>query len=78
MRIAENAAHRGGLGIGFVAVAVQSLLAEDTLSAGYIERHQNVVADLQFLYVLTQLLHYAGELMAERHTHPGIRDGSIV
>jgi hypothetical protein len=30
MRIAEDAAHRGGLGVGFVAIAVQSLLAEDT------------------------------------------------
>ena len=49
VRIAEDAADRGGLGIGFVAIAVQLLLAEDALAAGDVERHQDVVADLQLL-----------------------------
>jgi hypothetical protein len=44
--------NRGGLGVGFVAIAVQYLLAEDALSAGDIERYQDVVADFQLLHVL--------------------------
>jgi hypothetical protein len=43
-----------------------------------VERHQNVVADLQLLHVLTELLHHAGELVAERHPHSGIRNGAVV
>ena len=78
MRIAEDATYRGGLGIGFVAIPIQSLPAEDTRSAGDIERHQNVVADLQFLHRPAELLHHAGELMAKRHSNPGIRHGPIV
>jgi hypothetical protein len=37
-----------------------------------------VVADLQFLYPVTDLLDHAGELVAERHPHPGIRHGPVV
>jgi hypothetical protein len=43
--IAEYATHHGGLGIGFVAIPIQLLLAEDASSAGYVERHQYVVAE---------------------------------
>ena len=39
-----------------MAIPIQALLAEDTSSAGNIERHQNVVADLQFLDLLAELL----------------------
>jgi hypothetical protein len=78
MRIAEDAAHRGSLGVGFVAVAVQPLLAEDARPAGYVEWHQDVVADFQLLHVLAELLHHAGELVAERHPHSGIRNGAVV
>ena len=78
MRIAEDATYRGSLGVGFMAIPIQSLLAEDTRSTGDIERHQNMVADLQFLYLLAELLDHAGELMAKRHSHPGIRHGAIV
>src|SRR5215213_11962168 len=78
MRIAENATYRGSLGIGLVAVTVQYLLAEHTRSAGDIERHQNVVADLQFLHLFAELLHHAGELVAKRHSNPGIRHGPVV
>jgi hypothetical protein len=46
VRIAEDTTYRGGLGIGFMAVSIQSLLAENTPAAGDIERHQDVVADL--------------------------------
>ncbi len=78
MRIAEDATYRGGLGIGFMAIPIQSLLAEDTRSAGDIERHQNVVTDFEFLYLLAELLDNAGELVAKRHSHSGIRHGPIV
>ena len=78
MRIAENAADRRGLGVGFMAVPIQFLLAEDALAAGDIERHQDVIADLQFLHLRADLLHHAGDLVAERHPHPGIRHGPIV
>jgi hypothetical protein len=43
--IAEDATHHGGLGIGFVAIPIQLLLAEDASSAGYVERHRYVVAE---------------------------------
>src|SRR5215208_7321129 len=78
VRIAEDATHRGGLGVGLVAIAVQTLPTEDARPAGDVERHQNVVAHLQLPYALPELLHHAGELVAERHPHPCIRDGSIV
>src|ERR671910_2397574 len=78
VRVAEDAAYRGGLGVGFVAIAVQSLLAKDARSAGDVERYQDVVADLQLLHVLTELLHHAGELVAERHPYSGIRNGAVV
>jgi hypothetical protein len=78
MRISEDAAYRRGLRIGFMTIAIQSLLAKNTLSAGDIERHQNMVADFQFLDLLAELLYHAGELMAKRHSHPSVRDGSIV
>jgi hypothetical protein len=52
MRIAEDAADGGGLGAGIVAITVQSLLTENALSAGDIERHQDVVAYLQLFHVL--------------------------
>ncbi len=51
VRVAEDAADRRGLGIGLVAVAVKLLLAEDTLPAGDVEGHQDVVADLQLLHL---------------------------
>src|SRR5215207_19042 len=61
-----------------MAIPIQSLLTEDARSAGYIERHQNVVADLQLLHLLAELLHHAGEFMAKGHSHPGIRHGPVV
>jgi hypothetical protein len=61
-----------------VAIPIQLLLAKDARPAGDIERHQNVVADLQLLHVLAELLHHAGELVAERHPHPGIRYRAVV
>jgi hypothetical protein len=63
VRIAEDAADRGGLGVGFVAIPIEFLLAEDALPAGDVERHQDMVADLEFLHVAADLLHHAGELV---------------
>ena len=54
------------------------LLAEDALAAGDVERHQDVVADLQLLHLRADLLHHAGELVAERHPRPGVRHGAVV
>jgi hypothetical protein len=65
-------------GIGLVAVAVQLLLAEDALPAGDVERHQDVVADFSFSHLRPDLFHDAGDLVAERHPHPGIRHGPVV
>ena len=78
VRVAEDAADRRGLGVGLVAVAVHLLLAEDALAAGDVEGHQHVVAHLQLLHFLADLLHHAGELMAKRHARPGVRHGAVV
>ena len=47
-------------------------------AAGYIERHQDVVADFEIFHVFAELLHHAGEPVAERHPHSGIRDEPVV
>src|SRR5919112_4597040 len=53
-------------------------LRRSASSAGDVERHTDVVAYLQLLHVLTELLHHAGKLVAERHPHSGIRNGAVV
>src|SRR5690606_41069573 len=57
MRIAVEGAHRAGLGIGVVAVAVEFLLAEIAAAAEDVERHQHAVADLEVLHRRTDLLY---------------------
>ena len=51
VRVAEDAAHGRGLGVGFVAVAEQALLAEQALAAGNVERHQHMVAHFKLGYL---------------------------
>jgi hypothetical protein len=46
MGIAKDAAYRGSLGVGFMTVLKQALLAEVALAASDIERHQHMIAAL--------------------------------
>jgi hypothetical protein len=43
-----------------------------------VERHQDVVAGLQLLQATAEVLHDAGELVAEGRPHAGIRHGTLV
>ena len=65
MGVAEDAADRGRLRVGLVAVAEQALLAEMALAAGDVERHEHLVADLEVLDGRSDLLDDAAELVAE-------------
>src|SRR5690606_39595081 len=78
MRIAVEGAHRAGLGIGVVAVAVEFLLAEIAAAAEGVERHQHAVADLEVLHRRTDLLHHAGELVAHDLPDPRVRHQAVV
>ena len=69
---------RRRLGIRFMAVAVQLLLTEITGAAGDIEGHQHAVAYLQLGDAFSYFLHHAGELMAEGHTDPRVRNQSVI
>jgi hypothetical protein len=61
-----------------MAIAIKLLLAEDTLAAGDIEGHEDVVADFQFFHLLSDLFHYACDLVTERHSDTSIWHGAVV
>src|SRR5205085_180831 len=78
VRVAVDAAHRGGLRVDVVAVAVQLLLAEEARAAEDVEGHQHVVALLQVLHRRADLLDDAGELVAEGHAHARVGYQAVV
>jgi hypothetical protein len=78
VRVAEDAADGGRRRVGFVAVAEQPLLAEVALPAGDVERHQHLVADLEVVHLLADLLDHARELVPESHAHPRVGHQPVV
>ena len=71
MRITKNST-------GFVAVAIQALLAKNTLATGYIEGHQHLITRLYFVYCQTHLFDDTDKLMAECGAYAGVGYVAVV
>jgi len=76
--IAVDAAHRGGIGVRVVAVAVELAAAEKAGAAENIEGHEHVVSLLEGLDRRARFLDHADELMAKGHPHARVRNQSMV
>lgn len=78
VRIAEDAAHRRSFGIGFVAVAVKFLLAEGAFPTRDVERHEDLIADFEFLDLRAEFFDHAGNFMPKRHPDARVRHRPVV
>src|SRR5690606_27238492 len=76
--IAVEAAHRAGLRVGVLPVAIQLLLAIEAAAAEDVERPQDPTTDLEVLHRGAELLHHPDEYMADDLPNPGVRHQTVV